>query len=51
MKYTISHALNYAYDSPVRSSTQYLRLTPRDTTRQKVLDARRDRHAAERRGA
>jgi transglutaminase-like putative cysteine protease len=38
MKYTISHSLNYAYDSPVRSSTQYLRLTPRDTVRQKVLD-------------
>jgi transglutaminase-like putative cysteine protease len=38
MKYTIVHALNYAYDAPVRSSTQYLRLTPRDTTRQKVLD-------------
>src|SRR5262249_42621113 len=38
MKYTITHALNYAYDSPVRSSTQYLRLTPRDTTRQKVLE-------------
>jgi len=38
MKYTIEHALHYAYDSPVRSSTQYLRLSPRDTTRQKVLD-------------
>jgi len=38
MKYAIMHALNYAYDSPVRSSTQYLRLTPRDTARQKVLD-------------
>ena len=38
MKYTISHSLNYAYDSPVRSSTQYLRLTPRDTARQTVLD-------------
>jgi transglutaminase-like putative cysteine protease len=38
MKYTITHVLNYKYDSPVRSSTQYLRLTPRDTTRQKVLE-------------
>jgi len=38
MKYAILHSLNYAYDSPVRSSTQYLRLSPRDTTRQKVLD-------------
>ena len=37
MKYTILHSLSYAYDSPVRSSTQYLRLTPRDTARQKVL--------------
>jgi len=37
MKYAILHALNYTYDAPVRSSTQYLRLTPRDTTRQKVL--------------
>jgi transglutaminase-like putative cysteine protease len=38
MKYAIQHSLSYAYDSPVRSSTQYLRLTPRDTTRQKVID-------------
>jgi len=38
MKYAILHSLSYAYDSPVRSSTQYLRLTPRDTARQKVLD-------------
>lgn len=37
MKYAIQHSLSYAYDSPVRSSTQYLRLTPRDTARQKVL--------------
>jgi transglutaminase-like putative cysteine protease len=29
--------LNYSYDSAVRLSTQYLRLYPRDTTRQKVL--------------
>jgi transglutaminase-like putative cysteine protease len=38
MKFSISHELNYAYDSPVRSSTQYLRLCPRDTARQKVLE-------------
>jgi transglutaminase-like putative cysteine protease len=38
MRYTIVHALNYAYNSPVRSSTQYLRLTPRDTKRQTVLE-------------
>jgi transglutaminase-like putative cysteine protease len=37
MKLEISHEVNYAYDSPVRSSTQYLRLCPRDTARQKVL--------------
>jgi transglutaminase-like putative cysteine protease len=37
MKYSITHQFNYTYDSPVRLSTQYLRLTPRDTTRQKVL--------------
>jgi len=37
MKYAIQHSLSYAYDSPVRSSTQYLRLTPRDTAHQKVL--------------
>jgi transglutaminase-like putative cysteine protease len=29
--------MGYTYDSPVRSSTQYLRLCPRDTGRQKVL--------------
>ena len=38
MKYAILHSLSYTYDSPVRSSTQYLRLTPRDTARQTVLD-------------
>ena len=37
MKFAITHQFNYSYDSPVRLSTQYLRLTPRDTTRQKVL--------------
>jgi transglutaminase-like putative cysteine protease len=37
VKFSIMHAFNYAYDSPVRLSTQYLRLTPRDTARQKVL--------------
>jgi transglutaminase-like putative cysteine protease len=38
MKFSITHELNYSYDSPVRLSTQYLRLTPRDTVRQKVID-------------
>ena len=37
MRFSITHQFNYSYDSPVRLSTQYLRLTPRDTTRQKVL--------------
>lgn len=37
MKFAISHEFKYAYDSPVRLSTQYLRLVPRDTKRQKVL--------------
>jgi transglutaminase-like putative cysteine protease len=38
MRFSISHQLTYTYDSPVRLSTQYLRLTPRDTARQKVLE-------------
>jgi transglutaminase-like putative cysteine protease len=38
VKYAITHQFSYTYESPVRLSTQYLRLTPRDTTRQKVLD-------------
>jgi transglutaminase-like putative cysteine protease len=38
MRLEISHELNYTYDSPVRLSTQYLRLSPRDTGRQQVLD-------------
>ena len=37
MNFAISHEFRYAYDSPVRLSTQYLRLAPRDTARQKVL--------------
>jgi transglutaminase-like putative cysteine protease len=36
MKFSITHQFSYAYESPVRLSTQYLRLTPRDTARQKV---------------
>jgi transglutaminase-like putative cysteine protease len=38
MRLQISHETHYVYDAPVRSSTQYLRLMPRDTARQKVLD-------------
>ena len=37
MRLSINHDMNYSYDSPVRLSTQYLRLYPRDTARQKVL--------------
>jgi transglutaminase-like putative cysteine protease len=37
MKLAIAHETRYVYDSPVRYSAQYLRLTPRDTARQKVL--------------
>lgn len=37
MKLQIRHEMHYRYDAPVRSSTQYLRLMPRDTARQKVL--------------
>ncbi|HEX5093983.1 MAG TPA: transglutaminase N-terminal domain-containing protein [Burkholderiales bacterium] len=37
MRLAIAHETRYAYDSPVRYSAQYLRLTPRDTARQKVL--------------
>jgi transglutaminase-like putative cysteine protease len=37
MRFSVTHQLNYSYDSPVRLSTQYLRLTPRDTARQKVI--------------
>lgn len=36
MKYSIKHEFTYTYEAPVRLSTQYLRLTPRDTGRQKV---------------
>ena len=36
MRFSITHQFKYSYDSPVRLSTQYLRLTPRDTVRQKV---------------
>jgi transglutaminase-like putative cysteine protease len=37
MRYAIRHELTYTYDSPVRQSTQYLRLSPRDTARQRVV--------------
>jgi len=37
MKLSLAHETRYSYESPVRYSTQYLRLTPRDTVHQKVL--------------
>jgi len=37
MRYAIRHEMTYTYDSPVRLSTQYLRLSPRDTARQRVV--------------
>lgn len=37
MKLAIEHETTYRYDAPVRSSTQYIRLTPRESTRQNVL--------------
>ena len=37
MNFAIAHEFRYTYDAPVRLSTQYLRLTPRDTVRQKVV--------------
>ena len=46
MKFSIRHEFKYSYDSPVRLSTQYLRLTPRDTLRQKVTGWKLDTPAA-----
>jgi transglutaminase-like putative cysteine protease len=37
MRLDVVHTTRYAYDSPVRASTQYLRLTPRDSARQSVV--------------
>jgi len=37
MRLDVVHTTQYAYDSPVRASTQYLRLTPRNSARQTVL--------------
>ncbi len=37
MKLAISHETLYRYDAPVRSSTQYFRLTPRESPRHRVL--------------
>lgn len=40
MRLAVDHVTHYKYEAPVRSSTQYLRLTPRDSSRQKVLEWR-----------
>lgn len=40
MRLEIDHVTCYTYEAPVRASTQYLRLTPRDSARQKVLEWR-----------
>jgi transglutaminase-like putative cysteine protease len=40
MKLVVDHVTEYRYEAPVRFSTQYLRLTPRDSARQKVLEWR-----------
>ena len=37
MRLDVVHTTHYVYDSPVRASTQYLRLTPRDSARQSVI--------------
>lgn len=42
MKLVVDHVTEYLYEAPVRFSTQYLRLTPRDSARQKVLEWRLD---------
>ena len=42
MKLTIHHATHYRYAERIARSTQYIRLTPRDSARQKILDWRVD---------
>ena len=37
MRLDVVHTTQYVYDSPVRASTQYLRVTPRDSARQSVV--------------
>ena len=40
MRISIDHTTRYVYDSPVRYSTQYLRLFPQTTARQQVIEWR-----------
>lgn len=38
MRISIDHTTHYSYEAPVRYSTQYLRLVPQSTMRQRVLE-------------
>ena len=38
MRISIEHTTRYSYESPVRYSTQYLRLVPQSSARQRVID-------------
>ncbi len=38
MKLSVDHVTQYRYDSPVRAATQYLRLVPQDSARQRVIE-------------
>ena len=40
MRISIDHVTSYVYDHPVRYSTQYLRLVPQSTSRQRVVEWR-----------
>lgn len=40
MRLAVDHETHYTYASPLRFSTQYLRLMPRDSARQKVVEWR-----------
>lgn len=42
MKIAISHETTYRYDAPAAHSTQYLRLTPRNSAHQKILEWKLD---------
>ena len=42
MKLAIQHETFYRYDAPVRSSTQYLRLTPRESPGHRILEWKLD---------
>jgi transglutaminase-like putative cysteine protease len=42
MRIAIDHTTRYTYDTPVRYSTQYLRLVPPSTGRQRVIEWRLD---------